>query len=114
MMVGKRHLKRRCWRQPSACPPMRRCCSARRNIAFCASRRELTRLQELGLVLEDAEGFQRDVFGDEHITGMSRYDTLKQEELALLVTAYGAFKVYQCDALLPRLEQVTMYEMPRL
>lgn len=78
------------------------------------SPRDLTRLQELGLVLEDAEGFQRDVFGDEHITGMSRYDILKQEELALLVTAYGAFKVYECDALLPRLEQVTMYEMPRL
>jgi hypothetical chaperone protein len=76
--------------------------------------RDLTRLQELGLVLEDAEGFRRDVFGDEHITGISRYDILKDEELALLVTAYGAFKVYECDALLPRLEQVSMYEMPRL
>ena len=76
--------------------------------------RDLTRLQELGLVLEDAEGFQRDVFGNEHITGMSHYDILKEEDLALLVTAYGAFKVYERDALLPRLEQVTMYEMPRL
>jgi hypothetical protein len=76
--------------------------------------RDLTRLRELGLILEDAEGFKRDVFGDEHITGISRYDTLKREELALLVTIYGAFKAYKTDELLPRLEQVTMYTMPRL
>jgi hypothetical chaperone protein len=76
--------------------------------------RELVRLQELGLDLPDVEGFQRDVFGDEHVTGISRYDVLKREELVLLMTVSGAYKVYVRDELLPRLEQLTIYEMPRL
>lgn len=76
--------------------------------------RELARLRELGLDLPDVEGFRRDVFGDEHVTGISRYDTLKCEDLVLLVTAVGAYKVYVRDELLPRLEQLTIYEMPRL
>jgi hypothetical protein len=76
--------------------------------------RELVRLQELGLDLPDVEGFQRDVFGDEHVTGISRYDVLKCEELVLLVSVSGAYKVYVRDELLPRLEQLTIYEMPRL
>jgi hypothetical protein len=76
--------------------------------------RDLARLQELGLDLAEAEGFKRDVFGDEHITGMAHYDALKAENLVLLVTAYGAFKAYQRDELLPRLERITMYQIPRL
>lgn len=76
--------------------------------------RELVRLHELGLNLAEAEGFQRDVFGDEHITGITRYDLLKHEEYALFVSLTGAFKAYKRDELLPRIEQMTSYTIPRL
>jgi hypothetical chaperone protein len=76
--------------------------------------RELTRYHELGLDLADAEGFQRDVFGDEHITGISRYDVLKADEDVLFVTISGAYKAYKREELLPRIEQMTIYSIPRL
>ena len=78
------------------------------------SPRELHRYQELGLDLAEAEGFQRDVFGDEHVTGISRYDVLRGEEYVIFVSLSGAYKAYKADELLPRIEQMTIYSIPRL
>ena len=76
--------------------------------------RQLVTLEELGLNLAETEGFQQDVFGDEHVTGLMHWEAFTPSDWALLVTSGGYFKTFQAGPLISRIEQPVMYTIPRL
>lgn len=74
--------------------------------------RQLAALRSAGLALADAEGFKRDVFGDEVVSGISPLPAAPRGDL-LLVTTVGYFKTFGA-ALIERLMQPVPYQTDRL
>ncbi|MDX1996059.1 MAG: Hsp70 family protein [bacterium] len=75
--------------------------------------RQLTRLSALGLELADAEGFQTDIFGDEHVSGIAPWEPLKQVRKLMLLSTSGYFKIF-LDTLVARVEQPVPYQVARI
>jgi hypothetical chaperone protein len=76
--------------------------------------RQLASLRYLGLSLAASEGFQTDVFGDEHVTGLMNWGDFEAAEWALLVTRSGHYRSFQAGPLFSRIEQPVPYQIPRL
>lgn len=76
--------------------------------------RQLMNLDRLGLSLADTEGFHLDVFGDEHVAGLSNWADFAPGDWALLVTRSGHFKSFQGEALKKRMEQPVSYQIAHL
>jgi hypothetical protein len=71
-------------------------------------------MYQMGLRLDEAEGFRKDAFGNEHITGVVTWESLQNKPLIMLITTSGYFKVFKAEMLLPRLEQQGAYNIDRL
>ena len=76
--------------------------------------RQLYSLRELGLSLAETEGFYKDDFGDEHVTGIMNWGRFAAREWALLISTGGYYKVFQAEPLRARIEQPVPYHIPRL
>ncbi len=76
--------------------------------------RQLQSLRDLGLSLAETEGFHKDDFGDEHVTGLMNWGQFSTREWALLITTSGYYKVFQAEPLRARIEQPVPYHIPRL
>lgn len=71
---------------------------------------QLAALHTAGLSLADAEGFQKDVFGDEYVSGIAPLDEIDN---LMLVSTSGYFKTFG-EAIVARLEQPVLYQTDRL
>lgn len=81
---------------------------------FRKSARQLARLNDIGLGLAETEGFQIDIFGDEYVSGVTRWDTTQGAELGVIVTTSGYFRSLKAEPLIARLEQSVPYQPTRL
>jgi hypothetical protein len=75
---------------------------------------ELATLKTMGLNLADAEGFHKDVFGNERVSGVSAWDGKLAARIGLLLTTSGYFKTFRWESLITRIEQPVPYQIPRL
>ncbi len=75
---------------------------------------QLATLNTLGLTLAEAEGFQSDAFGAEHVTGMARWKPITPDTTAVLISTSGHFKAFKGEALISRVEQPIGYTTQRI
>jgi DNA gyrase/topoisomerase IV subunit A len=75
---------------------------------------QLARLNDVGLDLADAEGFQADVFGNEYVSGLSIWNRGSIAEIGVLVTISGYYRSFKAEPLIARLEQSVPYQPARL
>lgn len=76
--------------------------------------RYLADMVQMGLRLAETEGFRKDEFGDEHISGMVEWEPLRQASRLMLISHTGYFKLFKADMLVPRIEQPVAYHLNRL
>lgn len=76
--------------------------------------RQLADMHRMGLRLAEAEGFRLDEFGNEHLTGISPWETVKNQPYLMLISTSGHFKRFRSDMLVPRIEQPVSYRIDRL
>ena len=60
---------------------------------------QLARLSDVGLDLADAEGFQTDVFGDEYLSGLTKWPTSTSADTGILLTSSGYFRTFKAEPL---------------
>jgi hypothetical protein len=75
---------------------------------------QLGTLSELGLTLEQSEGFHSDAFGTEYASGIAEWRLIKPDAPALLLSTSGYFKAYKGATLIEHMEQPSAYQMPRI
>jgi hypothetical chaperone protein len=73
----------------------------------------LAGLHSAGLSLAEAEGFQKDVFGDEIVSAIAPLDALTHAEALLLISTSGYARVFG-GALIERLGQPVPYQTERI
>lgn len=71
---------------------------------------QLAALHAAGLILAEAEGFQKDVFGDEYVSSIAPLDEIDN---LMLVSTSGYSKTFG-EAIIARLEQPVPYQTDRL
>lgn len=76
--------------------------------------RSLAGLRDLGLTLEDSEGFFEDEFGAEYVSGIATYAELNMGDQALFVSTSGYYKALKAAGLVERLSQPIPYSLTRL
>jgi hypothetical chaperone protein len=75
---------------------------------------QLATLDSLGLSLAESEGFHRDVFGAEYLSGMARWRAVKPDAPAVMISTSGHFKAFKGEWLIARVEQSVGYQPERI
>lgn len=81
---------------------------------FLKTTHQLATLRDLGLTLADSERFHKDAFGDEVVTGVSRWRLVKPDAPAALVSHSAYFRAFPGDSIIPRIEQPTGHQPQRI
>ncbi|MBN2304410.1 MAG: Hsp70 family protein [Anaerolineae bacterium] len=81
---------------------------------FLRETQAIADLGEIDLSLAELEGFFKDQFGRERLSGMVRWADLLAAERLALVSSAGQVKVMRADALLPSLDQLHPYRLDHL
>lgn len=73
---------------------------------------QLADLQIIGSDLETVENFAKDAFGDEMVTGIARFNSLKSSEKIILLTSSGIARIFLTDGFLKELDRSIPYQIP--